>query len=485
MTETMGAFDLTRKKQKKQRLPKQESIPGIEVGKPLPIAGDYPARMLCMDFWSASYDGGPWYKKSRDADGMDVLARVPGEANDALDLRRQLATYKNYCKPIVNRYIGLVYGSGKVVREQENARYKAFLDDCDGLGSTLHDFMTHAQRQACVEGVRYCIMESDRRSDVASVLDATLSDANMFLVDVDPRQVLNYCHVGNKLVQCLVSRGDRNARYYDQYIYFDVFLDEGNKVESIGEPATHGYPDIPVVQVFAFDSGDSMLQDIAELNKAIFNLDSLHRTELQRQTFTTHFILGAEKSDIETLVSGGRRFVTIPRTGDISIETVGADISQADSLRQAMGMDIGEIWRLAGLSNPEVVQNTESGRALRIRFDEISAQAKAIADAGEKAEASIAELWKDGMADANVADAQYPDSFSQEDVSVDVDIFGKLPNEPAKLKKMLISKIASELFPGMDEADSVELALEIEGMEFEDPAEEMAGGKKPEKPEVE
>jgi hypothetical protein len=465
---------------KRRMLPKQDPVGPIELGKPLPMAPDYGARVKCMDFWSASYEGGPWYKRSRDAEDKDVLVAVPGEEGQSLELRRQLATYKNYCKPIVNRYMGLVYGSGKVERESENERFKEFLDDCDRLGNTLHEYVRQAQTMACIEGVHYAIIDSDKEAPDATVRETSMSNTGMFLVDLDPRKVIDYCHVGHKLVQALVMTGDGTARLYSQVDYVDVWLDKNAKVDYVSPPTPHGYGDIPVIQFLASDHGDSMLADIAELNKAIFNIDSLHRTELQRQTFTTHFILGCEARDITTLVSGGRRFVAIPNANPITVETVGADISQADSLRQAMAADISEIWRLAGLSNPEVVQNTESGRALRIRFDEISAQAKALADQGEKSECMVTGLWRVGMADENVVDPQYPENFAAEDVVVDIDILGKLPNEPETLKKLMISRVASELFPSMDEADADKLALEIKALKFEDPieaAEEKAGFK--------
>jgi hypothetical protein len=153
-----------------------------------------------------------------------------------------------------------------------------------------------------------------------------------------------------------------------------------------------------------------------------------------------------------------------------------ADVTQAQSLRQSITDDIKEIYRLSGLGNPDVVQNTESGRALKIRWNEVEITAAAIADQAQKAENEIIDLWVDGSGGTQeVTPVAYPEEFDTSDLAITLKMTldTLLSDMPQKLKELQILEYANKAFPEMTPEAKKELLDQLKDMA--DRAEEQQG----------
>jgi hypothetical protein len=452
----------------------------IEVNKELPYHPSYAQLVRKMDFWHASFRGGPDYKKARDADGEPVFIRHPQESDEAAKYRLRVSTYRNYPKAIIKKFVAFVFGTSPVIRDQQNERFKEFAEDCDMLGTTLNDFVRRATQMASIESVRYAIMESSKLSSSVTKAQTAASGSRMFLIDVDPRRVVNWECDGPAMTSCLILFPETSqARLYTMDSVTVIEVDPKTKhVKGQSAPMPHGYldrfgrPMIPVVRFHANDEQDSLIQDISEHSKKVFFLDGLVTEELGKQTFSQWVLAGVSKEEMEDaeVAFNARKFLCVNKA-DVKAQMIAADVSQAESIRDSMAEEVAEIYRLAGLSMPKAeASGAESGVALRIRFDDAEMLASGIADSAEKAENQVVDLWKSGMNDGgDVEYTQYPESFSTDDLAselkVALDILGA--DFTPSLKAMVKKKIAGLYNPEMTPQERN--ALEAEAMEQPEP----------------
>lgn len=226
---------------------------------------------------------------------------------------------------------------------------------------------------------------------------------------------------------------------------------------------------IPVVLFACNDEHEPLIGDIAERNKSLFNLDGVLKEEIHRQTFSQWLLSGVsaeELTDAEVVFSA-RKFLCVNKT-EVKGQLIAADVSQAESIRKTIEMDVAEIYRLAGLKNPSLQKEggAESGVALKLKSDEMEMIASAIADQAEKSENHIVDLWMAGMGGVEVQYAEYPESFSTEDLAYDLDQALKVLNGSFQesLKAMVRKDIAGKMFPEMttEEQAAIDAEAEIE-----------------------
>jgi hypothetical protein len=439
----------------------------LTVGKRLPIDPNLAGRERHRAFWRLSYEGGSAYKFGNDASGQPVFVAHEAEGKESQDRRRRLSCYRNYCKPIVNRYNNLVFSSGAVSRDGSSDQYNEFLADADLLGTDMQDLMRHLSLLASIEGESFAVLESTKAEDAnLSVAESRAIGTRMFVIPLKACRILRARMDGPKLIEALVSFPDEQqgentvARLYKADSVEVALVDKRNMVVSITS-LPNDFGSIQCVRVVSESDASSMLKDIAELNKSVFNLDAIHREELVRQTFTSWLATGVRKDDIEVAMAGGRKIHCVSKADQVGVHKLSADVQQAQSLRDAIKDDVSEIYRLAGLSRPQVETGPESGRALKIRFEEIEARARAIADQSEKSESSLTQLWNVGM-NEEIAAPEYPESFLPEDIIGEIEKVQLMKN--AGFSKVLIQKaitrIAQEMFD-LDEAEAMKLATEL------------------------
>lgn len=443
----------------------------IRFNENLPVDTDRFKLLTKMNFYRASFNGGADYKNSLDTDGETVLIPHEQESEIGYKRRKRSATYHNHCKPIIQKFNNLVFSS-PIVRAQASGMWSDFMDDCDFLGTDLQNFIRRAVQNAQIDGSRYAIFESSKNESVLTVAQALISNARPYLVDIDPRTVLAERQLSNRLLQILIRVDKNSARLYDDTNVTIIRLNDAGVV--IGMDITpHGFNRIPVIKFLANDEACSQLTDIAEVAKALFNLDALLSEEQARQVFTQWFAAGLDVTPTDPSIQGqgqtltpvtiGGRTLIATSNPNVSFTKLIGDSSQSQSLMESMLKKVEEIQRLSGMRDPKVQE--ASGRALKILFDEALMQAKMISANAEHAENDVIDLFNNATG-SGVGYTQYPPTFLGEDRGTDLtQLLSALAAElPPTLQKAFVERFIAQHFADLPEDQKAEIERQLEVM---------------------
>jgi hypothetical protein len=441
----------------------------IEVGKDLPVHPEYERLCRLWKFLDLSYAGGSKYKNGVDADGEHIFIEHELESADGIKRRKRLATYRNYCRPIAQKYSAFIFGY-PVIRDQDNSTLTEWAKDVDALGTPLDQFMASASLRAEVLGRWFLLLDTTKGVQTQTQAQAKAAGNRVFVSGIHPTRVRAWSNAREieQLTEVLIDSPDENlARLYTQKEIFTITLKPGTfTVQTIDPGQPHEYQRPPIVLVTALQDAAPLIGDVAELNKSLFNLDALLREELFKQTFTQFFASGMNAQGIKSATFGGRKLLC-HKNKDVKIDRLTGDVSQAESIRNSIREDVGEIYRLAGLSNPDVVQNTESGRALKIRWNEIALIAAQIADRSERAENQVLTLWARALGAPAPKPSDYPEEFDAEDLAVELqsslDVLDS--DMPWTVKEQHIQAYTQRKFPKMSDQQKKDLQAELDEMQ--------------------
>ena len=419
------------------------------------------AIQAAHDFYNLSFEGGADYKNGLDAHGSPVF--IPHEQESAVGTtrRKRLAVFRNYCKPIVEKYNALVFTS-PIKRDSENTLFSDWSKNVDRKGTSFHDFMTDVALKMQKFGVMYVHVDSTKTAEQRTL--GQRRDSQLYLIKVPPQSLVNWIEEDGILTEVIIGYANRKYVYYTAEFTQVFYCDRTDTIVNVEEVIPNSVQKLPIIK-FCLPDNNSQISDVAELNKMVFNLDSLLMEELFKNTFTQFFIAGVQPDDMGSVSLQGRKFITIKKP-NVDITPVSADAAQADSIRTTIDGYTKEMYRCAGLYQPDVLQNTESGRALKLRMNDVQQIAARIADNFETAENKLIEYWATAM-NQSVENTDYPEDFQTEDLITELgmtlDILDSaLPNT---IKRLSTEQLSSNLFPKMSDLDKKELLIELESSE--------------------
>jgi len=407
--------------------------PVFAINKPIephPLLGE---QSQARDFWRRS-DKAKWdYATGVDAAGQPILPKHEREPSDRHSRRRAQAIVRRYMRPILDRYNDFVY-RGQVMRPDAAGAYAMLREDCDGAGTDLAVFWRKQSRKAATDGLAYVLVDANDPNTYTTAAQENAAGKRGILRAIDADDVIWWRDWQGEVVEAVVlcsdKSGDRFAWYVTETTTQRIALkvQKGGTtlvVASIDEAKPHTYGGCPLVRLqpdFSECGGDdSQGAPLAEGQKRICNIDSWLFEELQGSTFTTTVLLGVSADQVKDVAVGPGQALCLPNSGgsNPSVGRIGADTTQAESIRKSLEMEVRELYRAAGLSsgNPTEVGQPESGVAKAFSFNEVEAKCAAIADAAEKAENRATMLLSKGFAFSYPGDADYPDQFESPDLA--------------------------------------------------------------------
>jgi hypothetical protein len=409
---------------------KRRVRPVPEIDKKPPRHPEHDKRCRLWAWLQASYDGGSEYKSAKDPDGKEVLVGHESESPKSLERRKRCTPYKNFCRPVVEKIVAYVFGNSPQRDTQE--QFVEWGEDVDMAGTELEDFIEDSMRQSRILGSWFVLVDTTKPSPKMTVAQAKQAGSKMFLQHVHPGRVLDWSD-DDSWYLCLHDEVDGQfIRLWDQTNVQTWSLDDKGKVKADLGIIPHGWPLCPLHRV----RGKSLIHDVALLNQSYYNVDSILREELARQTFTQYMLLGVSADDVSDSTGsmmGPRRLLCVNKPAqDMKLERLGADSSQAESLRATMEQDRKEIYNLVGLRPPDVETGPESGRALRIRQADTYALCERLSDDACQAEAWVTEMFKVAYG-IEVEEPRYPEDFQEEVLQDQL--------------KMALDMVGSEAFP--------------------------------------
>ena len=328
----------------------------------------HPRTLSLRAFWDLAWAG---YRGGRAFLSAENLFshRLENAEDHGRRLRR--AYYLNYCQPVVDTYTAYLFRQPPEVLPA--GPVADLLADADRMGNGLIALMKRAATLSSIFG--FVLLGVDRprtEGEYKTRAEELAAGVNDYLVLVCPPDVLNWaCGPDGKLQWVLlreretdpVLKGtqiDAEPRETLRLWTADKWLDltpEGEVQAEGGNP----FGRVPFTAVKHRDVepgivGESLLVNIAYVNREIFNLTSMLQEILARQTFSQLVAEGSaeeygEAGDIKKL---GTSSIFLYPEGRQAPQYISPDAGQANLLIEQIDRMIDEVYRLASLTRGSV-----------------------------------------------------------------------------------------------------------------------------------
>lgn len=445
-------------------IPATGDIPLYKIGDTIAYHPTYTQLRPTWLFLNATYRGGPDYKFGFDPYGDPVFVKHERESDTGstskagAGRRQRIATFQNYCAPIINQFNDHALRRKRVKRDDDYEAWTDFLKDVDALGTDIVRFVSDVILGAQKYGRHFVAIQSTRSPEdgAMTLAQATAAGVRVFFDSVDTFRVIDWRRRRKQISEIVVVETDTRVVHYTAELARVYEVEAGFAVKSVTEFA-HGFAGLPVIEVAPF-SGQSQMLDMADLNRHAFNLKSLHDEELWQRTFSQLVAIGCDpKSVAEAVLGTGKMYcISDPLA---KVETLGlADVAQAESIRTAIADDIREIYRIAGLRSGDPLKTAEaqSGIAKAWDFEPLAARLAAIATEAARAERWMGDMWSASLNTETPDPPKYPDNFDATDLAgelaASLDIL-VTPQIPPAVKKMELSQLIASRYPEAEPAE--------------------------------
>lgn len=462
------------------------------VGKELPRHPEYDRQANARRFWrrsdKAAWDyAGTAGSAAHDATGTNaIVPQHERETDDRYKRRLSQSIARPYMRQILDRYNDHVYRV-PAARPPAKGEYGVLMKDANGSGTPLPALMKKATRRAQAQGACYLLADSNQAEVYQTKAQENAAGKRGIVNLVNADQVLWWRTWQGQVVEAFILLCDRDGVDFGFYVTetttqrVEIKKPEKDEragkwtVASLGEEIAHSYGGCPLVAlmpVFGEDDDEDEAGDssqgapLAESIKRICNIESWLHEENQGLTFTTTVFIGVTAEQVKDLTIGPGHAVVLEKDS-ASLDKLGADPAQAESLRTTLSGEVTELYRAAGLESgsPTEVAAPESGVAKAFKFNEIEAKLSAIAQAAENAENLVVKRLSAGNGWTYPGDAKYPADFALPDLAEELDYVIRLTTAqlPQILKDKAVTEYAQVAFK-LDDKEQKTLASQLEQM---------------------
>ena len=432
-------------------------------------------------FFEESYRGGAEYVRS------NHLYIHTFEDAESFRERKQRAYYYNYCAPIVNAYNSFIYRQ-KVSRNfgklDDNGLFRKFLDNSDKQGNSYEEFVRNIAKWSSVTGIQFVLV--DKPSEDADTMRDEL-DRGLFpyFVRVSPLNIWDWGldRWGNLLwVKILETHQDQDdftkmedsairfrIWYRDRWELYEVEKGSGGTSKAFKvDEAPHPVGDVPLVPVCHFTEepmiGLSLLNDIAYVNRALFNWCSLLDEILYRQTFSQLVMPEDPKNPINEKALGTARGLGFPPDSKHAPHFINPDASQARVLMDQIEKGVEEIYRLATLRGAIGVSEESSGVARSYDFMITNNTLANKALNMEEAEMKALRFWAkwQGISQPEHM-VEYPREFEVSSLGEEINnvIKAQTLNISGRFDQIMKEKLVKRMAPRLSRDDAKRIKEEI------------------------
>lgn len=396
----------------------QRRLPGHDV-----LSGEW-------EFFCKSYLGGLAYIDTN-------LFQYFKEGDEEFARRKARAYRENHCRRIVDLINSYLFKK-EAVRDTTNTLALAFHDNIDGKGKSIAQFMKIVSQWASVFGRIFIVVDKPKLPEeetTGTQKDNINPKAKPYCYVVFPQDVLDYSldEYGD-LKWILIreySRDDESPFNHDNGIETKyrlwmpgvcyLFNDKGIEIDTYDT----GLKIVPILYVDneagGTYSGTSLLNDIAYLDRSIFNNWSRLDVIVNEQTFSQLIfpIEGLPPEIIEDtklrekfLQLAVNRVILYSASAGSPPAFISPDASQADFILRMIERQVKQLYSSLGMEN-EVGEHTQqaSGVAKAYDFDKLSKLLASKADNLEEAETKINKIFSEWISVPIEVITDYPDEF--------------------------------------------------------------------------
>jgi len=225
-------------------------------------------------------------------------------------------------------------------------------------------------------------------------------------------------------------------------------------VKEVSEPYSHGYASIPLVEIQPFDVPQSQLP--ADSQRNIVNILSLLQQEITDHTFTKHILSGVripqdEDGTKQKISYGSKRMIVLEDSG-AKLDTIGSDVSQADSLRKQIELEETNLYYASGFGRPNVEPTALSGTSRLIAMEDFFINCDALKNAIEVAENKILAIIG-SKENGEVTETAYISKYVADDAGEDLQKLRDLISLPLPntFKQLAIRDYVNKFYNVSDE----------------------------------
>ena len=448
-----------------------------------PLYSDLAAE---WEFYRDSVKGGKDYLNA----GHLFSHRLESQDDD-FDERKKRAYYLNFCDEVVELYTNFIMRE-KIERPEDDT-LEEFRKDVDNRGSSMDTFMKKVSKQSSIYGHIYIIVDTpeiDEEKDVQTKGYQKEKNIRPYCTLISPLQLVDWsADKQGELNWILIEQDeyvdidpsiDREEITTYKLITRDsweVFDDEGrpipgrsgeNKLGKVFlETCYHKDIDLDMI-------GESLIKDIAYINRIIYNWCSCIDEMIERQTFSQLIV-----PDDCTLVEEQEGADILKKIGTSSIWTFNAnsghapafispDTSNIDTIWGMLIAHVREIHRIAGLTgvSEDLYTAQRSGKSQEYGFLNINstlASKSANLEKTVNAISKLAYMWYSKDPE-KYEPVNYPTKFDVEGLQQFMETsFAIIERELSeRLNKELMKKLARKALPVTTDSIRKEIEKEIE-----------------------
>jgi hypothetical protein len=436
-------------------------------------------------FFVRSYFGGMRYRNG------DYLVQHPFESPANYKRRKEISYYYNYCQPIVDIFVSLLFKkepSRNFGSLADDPLFQQFQSDSDLTGNTFSQFMREAQRFAAVYGRISVIMD---KPAITALTQAEARDFGLrpYLTMITPENIINWSYVrlfnGRTVldsVRVVEDRDDKGnpsvIRVWDRFgwqLYVINTETKGNESLSPVAQGEHNLGIVPLVNLYNKNSttrmiGLSDIEDIAGINKNIFYLCSDAQEIIENTAFPMLAApfergTGDEKKDV-----GPKNIMQFdPDSPNAKPYWLEAPHSSLNEIREYIAQHRRNMFQMANLLGIYISGESKqppAGIALEIENQQRDAVLIEKASNMEQAEKQILDLYAKWEGKTFDGEVKYSTDFSIRDLDMNtqriVDSIKSGVVESDLFIQELQKQLVKNLLPKSDKETRFEIYKEIE-----------------------
>jgi len=451
-------------------------------------------------FYMESYKGGQEYVHK-------YLSTHRLESREDYSRRSQRAYYLNYCAPIASIPSDFIFKKEATRPADSNLEY--FRLNTNRRGLSIHEFMRKVCTISAIYGQAHVLIDRPRPSkeDEEKITSGKLTKKEVvgsyqpYAIIVHPQHLLDWSvnPVTRELNWVLIREvtladadftAERTVvdsyRIWTQNEWF-LYNNENTVIDS----GAHNLGVVPLLTCYHKDVdedliGESMLKDVAEANRTIFNWTSNIDEMVARQTFSqltcpddgTLFEEEIDESGQSTALKkvGSSTIFTFPAEARHPPKFISPDTEQVGIIWTMIENHVREMFRMAGLisAKSSLIQlQQRTGKAQEFEFLDMAVFLSAKANVLEDVENKMNTLcYKWLQLDDVPAKVHYPEKFDIVSPTEIVDLFTKVTMNGVSgtLNKEMAKRMVHQVLPNAEDVIVDKIYTEIDDNKYlEDP----------------
>lgn len=474
---------------------------------------DYPQRSRLMNFLEVSYQGGIKYKKGKDSDGHNILieheqefpditgeqavenlfstqARTEANILQSRYYRRvRLAAYENHVKPIVDKFSAYLLRNAPKRDESKVAGAIASIELDERIREMVDEGLKLSEYWIGVDAVNL----GDATGSKLTVAQLSEIDPERkgqpYIVLFDPRRIVDFdlASSDGECTRVVVMEMETTkatftepakAKLYfkewtaDAWVRYEAVTKDGGELKlDANSPniagtvyvreesrGPHSFKRCPIRRF----SPPFPIEDVCELNRAIFNASSLLDEELWNSTFTMRAFFGIRPEDMRKVVKGAGRFLTFENS-NAKQEPLGGLVEQSRAIQERIDALKRSLYEIVSMDSSQSKNVAEAAEKKKRDMEALYTCLVKIVGHIEDAENWLLVML--GLIDPTKPDQRttYGRAFDVSSLSELMDDLAKmaeLPFAPADMKRSLVTQILQKVDPAGDHAEYLKLIEE-------------------------